>query len=237
MFSSLRRGGQICAIGAIVAISGCGGGTGSSAVVAHVGGQAITQGYLDHWMAVIARRQYEATPRGAVPAGVVPDPPNYKACAAFLRAETPTSATAGSLVRQCATEYRSLRGLALGSVITGYWLIDEGKARGFAVTDAEVDRRVAGIVQREYGGEAKFRRYLRITGETEADQRFRARIKLFSAKIEHELLADGSGGQAYLRFAEEFPKKWAPKTTCKAGFVVPNCSEYRGSLKPEAKLL
>lgn len=224
---------------------GCAGASRTATAVATVGRTPITRGELDHWIAVLARREYEAVPKGPVPSGVVPDPPRYTACMAYLRARPATvgggstSLTTKQLVAQCRDQYTALRELALGSLITGDWLIGEGDERGFKVTATEVSQRVAEVTGREFTNRAAFERYLSYTGETLADERLRSRIKLFSAKIEAQLLKGGAQAQqrAYAKFNAELPLKWAKRTTCLPGYVVPNCKEYRGSAKPEPKLL
>jgi foldase protein PrsA len=230
------------AVVAIVAVGGCGGG--GEAVVATVGRDAITKGILDHWMAVVAAREYEAAPSAPLPNWVRPDPPKYTACVAHLESQSralSTSVTADRYKAQCKRQYDELRDLVVGSLITAEWLIGEGEKRGMKVTDGEARRRLAEVTKNQFGSEAAFHKYLKFSGETVADQLFRARIKLFSFKIEAQEMARGQSTRehelAYAKFIEAFPKEWTARTSCSKEYVVPNCRQYKGATAPAIKLL
>jgi hypothetical protein len=229
-------------------VTGCGSGGMSADTVAQVRTHVITRAVLDHWIAVLARREYEAVPAAPVPEGIVPDPPRYSRCIARMKSTASESAAAVSAAAtsveygsQCAQQYATLRQLALGSLITGEWLIAEGEQRGFTVSDKEAEQRRETVRKNQFRSEAEFQKYMTYTGETLSDQLFRARIKLFSAKIYHQIMAQGHTAAEHLRafasFAERFARTWADKTSCRSGYVVPNCSEYKGQTPPETKLL
>jgi hypothetical protein len=134
----------------------------------------------------------------------------------------------------------ALRDQVLSSLITAEWFFAEGEARGLHVTSAEIRERVAQVMRNGFPSRAAFARYLRQGGETEADQSFRSRIKLFSAKIQAQLMDEPTADarqRALLAFVERFPERWAAKTSCRRGFVVANCREYKGAMHPEARLL
>lgn len=229
------------AIATSVGASGCGGG---EAVVASVGTHAITAGMLEHWISVVAAREHEAIPSAPVPQWVRPDPPKYTACVAHLEGKSGaarTPAAAAQFKVQCARQYEELRELVLGSLITAEWLIGEGERRGMKVSESEARRRLAEVTKNQFGSETAFRKYLQFSGETLSDQLFRARIKLFSFKIEAQVLATGHSTReqeiAYAKFTEAFPREWAARTNCRKGFVVANCRQYKGASAPAMKLL
>jgi len=60
---------------------------------------------------------------------------------------------------------------------------------------------------------------------------FRAEVQLAEVKLQQWLAALGKGGQrTAAKWAVEFPKKWIKRTTCHAGYVAPDCREYKGPL-------
>jgi hypothetical protein len=188
-------------------------------------------------MSVLAVRDYELIPSGPIPSGVVPDPPLYTACIARAQATSP-AIKAPSAKRECQAKYDALREQVLGFLITGESLISEGEARHVSTSRGKLLRRFAKVKATEFDNStAKLRTYFKLTGETMADQLFRARIKVSSETIEHGIMAAKGVSltrreHELARFGEDVPVKWAAKTTCRSGYVVPNCKEYRGKLRP-----
>lgn len=223
----------------MVNMSGCGGG--SSAVVVNVGGgNVVRREMVLHWMRVAALRDGEES--GYV--GGVPDPPRYTRCIKELAAAPPTAlrpARGRSVLKgECAQRYEGLKTQVLQSLITAEWFFAEGKARGLSVSSAEERARVARVSRNRFATRAAWEGYLRRGGETEADQMFRSKIKLYSAKIEQQLAPGGSASErqrALIEFVKGFPAKWAPRTRCQSGYVVADCAQYKGSIPPSAQLL
>jgi hypothetical protein len=93
----------------------------------------------------------------------------------------------------------------------------------------------------QFASLSDFKKYLAATGETMSDQLFRSEIKLPSEEIDQRFLAKKGASElqrqrALMRFFQEFPRRWAAKTTCQPGYVVPNCREYTGALAPQINL-
>lgn len=103
-------------------VAGCGGG---EAVVARVGGHAITKAALAHWMAAMA------------PEHVVPDPPRYTACIAHQRDLAPEVGVS-ELREECERQEQALEQQALGFLISSRWLLSEAATRGVEVPAREV---------------------------------------------------------------------------------------------------
>jgi foldase protein PrsA len=230
---------------ALASTSGCGGSTSANAV-AVVGGNVITKASFEHWLHVAAVRDYQQQPLTTVPAGVVPDPPLYTHCVAHLKAEADKPSAllpAQSAIppkKQCEQRYQRLREQVLGSLITAYWLIGEGKARGLVATDKAVNQYVEMSWKNAYPSRAAFEKSLVNAGETMSDQLFRAKVKVFSAQIEKQYASNSSGHAhtpALLKFLSELPRRWTAKTSCRKGYVVPNCKQYKGMLRAEPQLL
>jgi hypothetical protein len=232
---------RLAAVMVVGCVVGCGGG-GSSAegvVVVRVGGRVISRASVDHWVRVIAVVDYELRPASPVPAWVIPDPPLFTACVAHLRATAVTPVPSRShLLGDCRARYVMIRQQALEFLITGMSLINEGEARGLRPTSQQVTQHVETVRKALYGSWTVFKQYLASTGETIADQRLRAEIKLPAEAIEQQILTRKGASttqrdHALVRFDETFPKDWAAKTSCSPGYIVPNCKQYKGSQKPQ----
>lgn len=230
----LTRGATAClaVIVLTLAWSGCGA---TSGVVVQVGPRAISRAMLDHWLPIQATLLYKLKPSKPVPKGVVPDPPNYTNCIAFLAASTPkflegpTKATNAQLKARCRKQYQTVLQTVLDFLIEDYWVIGEGAERGLKVTEREARQWLATVERVEYPAPGEFHLYLRYSGETIADMLFRARVKLLEQKLAQAQMA-GKGKQqgerALIRFGEEHAKKWLAKTTCRGAYVAPDCRQY-----------
>jgi hypothetical protein len=223
-----------------VAVVGCGGRDASQEPVAWVRARPITRAALDHWIHIAAVRDFALFPKTFVPDGLVPDPPTYEHCVAYL-AEGSAALPHERLKRQCARRYAALKRQVLGALIGARWLIQEGEAHGFTVTRAEERHRYETTIRRQVGGAAAVAKYFAITGETASDQLFRARIKLMSTKLEQEVLGHRARGEsparALGRYFEALPRRLTAHTRCSKGYVIPECREYRGKASPQLDLL
>jgi hypothetical protein len=209
-------------------------------VVASVDGSSITEATLDHWVAIQASTDYEAVPKGPVPAGVVPDPPAFRACIAYLRSggsthEQPSRPRTNAELRaECEANYRTLRAHVLEILISFRWWEAEVKALGIHLSQEKVAAESARFRGEEYHTIANYQRYLRRTGQTLADQYLRMRMDLYTNALREHFTAKGTAAaEHYLR---GFSKEWASKTICRPSDVGPNCKEYKGSSEPEARL-
>jgi hypothetical protein len=236
----------LLAASTVIAISACGSSAGSQSVV-RVGTHTITRDTVNHWTHIVAVKDYRLKPVTLVPPWVVPDPPRYTACVAHLEAlakqppsssTPPVAGTPAQLKGRCEAKYIELRDQAVSFLINCEALLQEGAARGLTASDSEIKQRFARVKQAEFPSKGTFQPYLKAVGETLADQMFRARIKVFTKKIQAQIL--GAKGktqaqhyEALAKFGNDFPVRWARKTHCDRGYIVPNCSEYRGPLKPQ----
>jgi hypothetical protein len=243
---------SISALGAIViamvGVSACGGG--SSEVVAEVAGVgSISKETLDHWIPIEARLVYEEVPKKPVPRGVVPDPPTYAACVAYLRShpqnliETGPKPTAAQLKGKCAQKYQEVKQLALNTLIGWDWTIGTGAAAGMNVTDAEARQRLR-AVRKNNLPEVSFEKYLKYTGQTMSDMLLRSRVQLFEVKFQQrvtamtKLLPKGLTAQqqqqALAKATAGLPtsKQWVARTSCHRGYVTSSCKQYKGPLAP-----
>jgi len=233
-----------------IVLAACGGGS-SSEVVARVAGVGtISKATLEHWMPIEATVIYKEYPTTAVPKGVVPDPPSYTACIAYLKAtpeklvETGPKPTAAQLKGKCRQKLGELRVLTLNTLIGWYWIIGAGMTLGMKASDAEVQARIVQGNKQYFPKSGELARYLRLTGQTNVDLALRAKVQVFETKllalqtaIEKRLPKNASDQQkraALAKYEQSLPPGggWVAKTSCSRGYVVSACKQYKGTQPP-----
>jgi foldase protein PrsA len=229
----------------VVGVVACGGtadgGGLSGGVIVRVGGRSVSRAALDHWVPIEAIISRVPDPQQPVARGLVPDPPAYTACVAFMRATPPRlgGAQAGSTVAQlksaCQKRYEDVRGHMLRILITYAWTNAEAALQGVSVSDSEMKQRFDRFKREQFPTEAMFQKFLRYTGESLADELWLTRFDLLSTKIEKKILLKG-GIAGATKYYKEFPKRWAAKTSCSPGYIIPNCKQYKGPQPPEAAI-
>jgi hypothetical protein len=219
----------------------------SSETVAQIDGVgSISRGTLEHWIPIEARLVYAAVPKRPVPAGAVPSPPSYSACIAFLRTQQRSLEAAGpepttaQLKRACAAQYAQLEQTVLDLLITWDWTLGAAAATGVRVTDAETDDRLAEIEKTELAF-VSLGKYLKYTGQTLGDMLLRTKVELLQAKQQRALVAlvehASRGLSASQRLAAvaklesraRTTAQWIALTSCRPGYVSPDCKQYKGS--------
>jgi hypothetical protein len=219
-------------------LSACGGAT-RQIVVARVGSDAITLSNLERWTAIEAALAYAVEPTGPTPSGVVPDPPEYVKCIAYLRTVTKPEPgqpklTTKQLKRLCAEKHERLRRHILDILLIHDWLKGEAAERGVKLTNPEIET----VLHRVAPTPAALHRYLSINGERLADERLIIERDLFDTKLQqimearmkHEgLKSERQRDRALVKVATAFTDKWAARTYCRAGYVVSECRQYRGA--------
>jgi hypothetical protein len=145
---------------------------------------------------------------------------------------TPMPAAA-QLERECAERYRSMERGMLDVLIGFQWVVEEGKADGVSPSAAEVRAEYARYSDRQFPNPGEQRRYRADTGESVGDELLRVRTDMISRRIfdnEKRMLggiATKAQLQAYARLAVATEKQWIAKTSCRAGYVVEDCRQYR----------
>jgi hypothetical protein len=233
---------------ALVSVAACGG-SGSDEIVARVAGVgSISKGTVEHWIPIQARLTHSVVPTKPVPKGVVPDPPAYPACIAYLKTtqkitETGPKPTIAQLRSRCAQQYQTLKLNVLNLLISWDWEIGSGAATGMKVTDSDVRRRLETIRKNDLV-DVSFKKYLKWTGQTEADMLLRSRVQLFEVKFRDRAIAmlshlpPGLTAQqrqqaiAKLSAGQPTPSQWVARTSCRPGYVTSSCRQYKSSLPP-----
>jgi hypothetical protein len=239
----------LAVVAVVVGLASCGSGS-SGVIVAQVAGVgSISKAALEHWIPVEAVVLYQEYPTTPVPNGLIPVPPNYTTCIAYLEKlpRKPTEAgpkpTPAELKGRCAQRYRELKELTLNTLIGWDWTIAAGKTLGMTASDAEVRQRYAEVNKRYWPKVAEYKNYLKLTGQTDADMMLRYKVQVFEAKLLKELEAIEQSlprgateqqRQSALASLEKYVsgRQWVSSTSCLKGFVVSACKQYRGPLYP-----
>jgi foldase protein PrsA len=165
-------------------VAACGGVPGNS--VAKVGDSTITKKTFDHWVGVAA---HSTQPPGSSGTVVVPDSPNFKKCIAAKRRTTPKPAkgqpqqTDAQLKSQCKTEFEGLRDQVMGFLIQAKWVEGESSDQGVKVSNKEVEKEFQKQKQQAFPQDAEFQQFLKTSGFTLKDIKFRVRLDLFQKKL------------------------------------------------------
>ncbi len=228
MFKCSRLAAVVLIVSACLCLPACGSAS-DGAVAVEIGASSISRATVEHWVRIEAVTSHEANPTRPAPKGLIPTPPDYTDCVAYMLKEANgrPAPTRAQLKRECATKYRLLEHQILELLITYYWISGEGARIGVSVTQAEIARYLA----KQFPTNAELQRFRKITGQSAADQRMLATRVLLSIKLQKRLAerAHISIEQAIARFATELAARWAPRTSCRPGYVVPQCRQYRGS--------
>jgi parvulin-like peptidyl-prolyl isomerase len=170
----------ICAAGVSVPLAW--GGDVPSDAIATVGDVPISRATFDHWLVVAQKSVTAGTGEASPPL----DPPDFVACAAFVRLHdgTPASApTQAELVAGCRADYEAARGEAVPFLITAAWLAGEAAEQGVTVTDAEAQKMLATTEAEQFLNAAALQHFLASSGETPADLLFRVRVEALSDRL------------------------------------------------------
>ena len=160
--------------------AGCGGVPGDA--VATVDGTSISKSDFDHWMTVAAKS-------GGQSGAAAPKPPNYAACINQKRKTTPKPAkgqpkvTDAQLKTQCKQEYNSLRDQVMQLLVSFQWIEGEAKAKNVKVSDKEVKASFDKQKKQAFPKAADFDKFLKDSGQTQADILKRVRLDALSNKI------------------------------------------------------
>jgi parvulin-like peptidyl-prolyl isomerase len=164
--------------------AGCGGVPGDA--VATVDGTSIEKSNFDHWMTVAAKA-------GGQSGAAAPKPPSYADCIKQKRKTTPKPAkgqpkvTDSQLKTQCKQEYNSLRDQVMQLLVSFEWIEGEAKAKNIKVSDKDVQASFEKQKKQAFPKAADFDKFLKDSGQTEADILKRVRLDTLSNKIREKV--------------------------------------------------
>jgi parvulin-like peptidyl-prolyl isomerase len=184
----MRRAAACASLILSIGLASCGGST----LVASVGDRGITKADFDDWLPIYAIADIPTDPDMPTVVNpqnaVIPQPPKFTQCIADYR--TPT-ATLAQLRQICRLEYMALRDQVLQFLIPSMWLEEEAAARGVTVSAAEVERQL-NITVRGYSTREAFDNYLKHSGLTLEDLRYKLRLSLLSNEL-RQSVTNGRG--------------------------------------------
>ncbi len=213
--------------------------------MARVGRNYISNQTVEHWIKVQADLQYQSRPTRPLPQGLVPSPPRYTACIEYLASiakKKHTAAIPGAtlLARLCEQEHDALLSQMLERLIAHYWLKEEARRAGVAVSRRELQQ----ALERQFPTTTQLSRFLAFTGLRAADERLivndglltdkwqRATLPVFArlrrSKPPETLQMVGEVDSELAKLSVSMRKRWTPRTVCSAPHRVLACSEYRG---------
>ena len=175
---------------AVVALVGCGNSVPSDGV-ANVDGEVIEKQEFNHWLGAAARSQ-QAQP-GAAPMQVaLPDPPEFRKCAAAkLKQPQPPGtpkANPGQATELCKQEYGLLRDQVMQFLISSRWIEAEAADRDLEATDEEVDKMFNEQKRQSFPSDREYQQFLKASGQTEADLKYRVKLDVLSNQVREAIV-------------------------------------------------
>jgi hypothetical protein len=221
---------------AIWAFSGCG----KSESLVHVQGTpaSITKESLNHWMQALVGLDFRTSVGTEGPAGLVSEPADYRRCASSVKLIAPKTflgqvrLKSETISTRCRELYRSVKAQAMSFLISVAWGAAEADELGLKAPEAEVRREFARIRRVPYPTEAQLRKYMAERHLVLSDLLYRLKDSILVgrilAKFQVKVKQAGGGEKTYTKLALERHNRWLSRTSCKAGYVAPDCREYHG---------
>jgi len=111
------------------------------------------------------------------------------------------------------------------------WLVGESGDHGLTVTSQEVEQKYAQSNRERFPKKGEFKKFLAFTGENVSDELLLVKFSLMSTKLLQKVIAKkGLTAQQQQRALAQFYKRWIAKTNCRAGYVEPDCRQYKGPI-------
>jgi hypothetical protein len=131
------------------------------------------------------------------------------------------------IARRSGAPRRALREQVADLLIANHWVRGEAAERGIEVNRGEVTRAFRRQRRQVFRSRSDFRKFLRDSGQTVGDIRYRVQVDMLSTRIRREVTAGATTpaeAQALLdEFVVEFRRKWRARTVCREPWVTPDC--------------
>lgn len=124
---------------------------------------------------------------------------------------------------------------ALGFLITSQWVLGEAAARHLDVSDGEARARLETLARKELAKSGGLRALQAKSKETTTDLLGRVKVELLESKIAQQVTAGTSAARrkaVLASFQREFERRWRGRTSCRAAYVMEDCSQYKGPRAP-----
>lgn len=216
----------LIALGAAAALVGCGGGGSSTTTTVSAVGNASASRVPVGQTAGLAAAHAEAV----VTVGRAPiTKTTFEHWVAVTAAVSHAQANAR-------TPSTALKNRVLGFLITSNWVLGEAAHLGISVSDSEAHRRLVQVTAKQFPKASQLKRYLASIGETEADLLWRIEVELLESKISQRVTAGRTAASEIHTllsgFQRSFEARWRRRTSCRAGYVMEDCRQYKGPLHP-----
>jgi|GEM_PF-4784156 len=148
---------------------------------------------------------------------------------ASSKASNKASASATELTTKCQQLNRAMIKNAMTYVIYLQWVNGQAAEARVSVTPSEFQRFFARMKAEDFPTEADLQTYLANKGWTLSDELTSARKEALASKL---LQALGKTGGVTER---DLTKKWTAMTSCRPGYVVEQCEQYKASATASAE--
>jgi hypothetical protein len=221
-------------------LSGCG----SSDSVTHIAGSSatISKPMLDHWMRAVVGTDFRVSTGAKGPPGLASEPADYGGCVAASKkvvARTPTGKlklTDGQIMQKCHELYRAIRNQAMSYLLSAEWTMLEAKELHVSLSDAELHKEFLRWRAATYKTDAKFQAYMKERQLVLSDVLYQLKRNILVTRLlptfQAQVKRAGGGERVYAKLALERYHNLIAKTSCKAGYVMEDCKEYRAPATP-----
>ncbi len=138
-----------------------------------------------------------------------------------------TAALSGASGHAASASNAALKDKVMGFLLTSEWVLGEAAALGVDVSEAEVQKRLAEVQQKQFKKPAELQEYLKKNHETMADLQLRVKLELLESAIAAKVTAAkhtaAEKKAALASFQDQFEAKWKAKTSCAKGYAMGDC--------------
>jgi hypothetical protein len=205
----------------ILALSGCGGGSGTSGGAGTASGGASTAAGSPAAITSGAGTSSTAKPAGGAAVATVEATPIAQATFAHWLAVT--AALSGERGHDASASNTALKEEVMGFLISSEWLLGEAAAQGVEISEAAIHKRFEEVQKQQFKHPGELQKYLAKNHVTMADLLLRVKLELIESAISQKVTAAkhtaAEKKAALASFQTQFQSKWRAKTSCAAGYV------------------
>lgn len=157
---------------------------------------------------------FSAQQSGGKSKAVTPDPPDYTKCIANKQKTSAKKSNEAALKKQCEADFKAQRDQIMPSLIQARWYKLEAEDRGINISESEVKQRFTPLKQQTFPKEANYQKFLKSTGQTEADLLDLVRNQMYQEKIREQVTkADTPGAKEIEAQYNKNKKQYAQPAT------------------------
>jgi hypothetical protein len=211
----------------ILALSGCGSGSATSAGSSSASGTSSTAGGSPAAITGGAGASSHSTPASGAAVATVEATPIAQATFAHWLAIT--AALSNQHGHDASASDTALKDRVMGFLITSEWLLGEAAAQGVDISEATIHKRLEEVQKKQFKQSDELQKYLAKNHETMADLLLRVKLELIESAISRKVTATkhtaAEKKAALASFQAQFRSKWKAKTSCAGGYVMGECKQ------------